>query len=582
MRILRTILIFSVLLAWLFSGWPPIQEAQAATLTYVGGAEASGNSAAFNVSLTGLTGGAGSAALVGDLVIVATGFVSTANGNPGVGTTGYTEAADLYSNDTRDANFSVNWKMMSGTPDTSVSCNGSGSSTNGAVCVVQVWRNVNTATPLDVTSTTATGTNSAVPNSPSITPITAGAVIIATGLGTGASADTSVTAPTGYGNKVDISVDPGNAATVGIVSKAWSGSGADDPAAWTGWTTTTSDGWAAVTLALRPAADLPAVTTQSASSVDALTATGNGTITATGGVNADARGFVYDTASHGLPGNVAPGSSGYASSGEDTGSFGTGAFTKGLAGLSAHTTYYVRVYAHNIPGYSYGGEVNFLTLPSAPTSLNFTSITETTLTVNWTAPIGGATSYKVERCTGSGCSDFSEITAGETGTLYNDSGLTTNTTYRYRVRATNATGDGAYATAAEATTQITVAVSVSVSDGVVTYGTLVPGATTSTITLSDTQTTTNDGNATETFNIKGQDTSCPWALVATAGIDQYIHEFSTNGGTNWTALTTSYQTLATGITVSGTRQIDLSITVPTESTCFTQQSVDVVIQAVQE
>ncbi|MBI2030764.1 hypothetical protein HYT05_04020 [Candidatus Kaiserbacteria bacterium] len=252
-------LVFAAACGWLFFGWPQIlnfppqpRSAEAATLTYVGGAEASGNSAAYNVSLTGLTGGIASAAAEGDLVIVSTGFVSTSNGNPGVGTAGYTELNDLYANDTRDANFSVNWKLMGVSPDTTVSCNGSGSASNGAVCVVHVWRGADQTTPFDVASTSATATNSAVPNSPSITPTTSGAIVISTGLGTGSAVDNSVTAPTGYSNKVDISVDPSSAATVGISSKSWS-SGAEDPAAWTTWTTSTSDSWAAMTLAIRPA-----------------------------------------------------------------------------------------------------------------------------------------------------------------------------------------------------------------------------------------------------------------------------------------------------------------------------------------
>jgi len=236
-----------------------IYKAYAATLQYVGGAEASGNSAAYNVALTSLVGGTGGAVQSGDLVIVATGFVQTSNLNPGVGTAGYAEVADLYQNDTRDANFSVNWKYMSGAPDTAVNCLGSGLAANGSVCVVHVWRNADPSNPLDVVSTAAQLGNSAIPNSPPITPVTSGAVVISTGLGTGAAVDTPVTAPTGYGNQVDISVDPGNASTVGISSKAWGGAGAEDPAAWTGWTTTTSDSWAAVTLAIRPA--LPPTTT---------------------------------------------------------------------------------------------------------------------------------------------------------------------------------------------------------------------------------------------------------------------------------------------------------------------------------
>lgn len=240
----------------------PAKQIQAATLTYVGGAEASGNSTSFNVSLTGLTGGIASAPVEGDLVVVITGFVAITNGNPGVSTAGYTEVSDLYANDTRDANMSVSWKIMTASPDTSVNCNGSGTATNGAVCIVHVWRNADPVTPFDVADTEVIGINAAIPNSPSITPVTAGAVVLSAGLGTGAANDTSVTAPAGYSNQVDISVDPGNAAIVAVASKAWSGSGAEDPAAWTNWTTSTSDSWAAVTLALRPS--LTAIYEQSA------------------------------------------------------------------------------------------------------------------------------------------------------------------------------------------------------------------------------------------------------------------------------------------------------------------------------
>ena len=214
-------------------------------LVYVGGAEASGNSASFNLSLANLT------LQQGDLVIVSTGFVHTSNRDPGVSTTGFTEVADLYANDTRDANFSVNWKLMGATPDTVVACNGSGTATNGAVAVAHVWRGVDQDSPMDVTATTATGTNSSNPNSPAITPVTAGTIVISTGLGTGSSADASIAAPTGYSNQIDISVDPGNAATVGIASKVWV-SGTEDPTAWTNWNTKTTDSWCAVSLAIRP------------------------------------------------------------------------------------------------------------------------------------------------------------------------------------------------------------------------------------------------------------------------------------------------------------------------------------------
>lgn len=230
-----------------------VKEAHAAPLTYVGGAEGAATSVAFNVSLTALTGGAASAAAAGDLVIVSDGFVGTTDGDPGVGTVGYTEIADLYRSDANDANFSVNWKIMGGTPDTTVSCNGSGVTTSVSVCAVHVWRNVDQTTPLDVTSTTATGANSGVPNGPAITPVTSGAVVVTAGLGTSAAAITEVTVPTGYGNLVSANPasDPGLTARIGVASKAWV-SGAEDPAAWGGFDTANVNSWGAVTLAIRP------------------------------------------------------------------------------------------------------------------------------------------------------------------------------------------------------------------------------------------------------------------------------------------------------------------------------------------
>jgi hypothetical protein len=227
-------------------------------LEFVGGKSANGTSADFAISLTSLVGGISATAATGDLVIVATGFSRTlSSANPGVATSGYTEVADIAGNDIRDAQFSVNWKLMGGTPDTSVTCLGSGDASLGSVGIVYVWRNADQLTPLDVTRATVTGANSAIPDAPAITPVTAGSVVVATGLGTGAASDAIVTAPSGYTNAFNTSSSGALSehAIIGVASKAWSGSGAEDPPAWTGWTTSTSDSWAAVTLAIRPAAD---------------------------------------------------------------------------------------------------------------------------------------------------------------------------------------------------------------------------------------------------------------------------------------------------------------------------------------
>lgn len=141
----------------------------------------------------------------------------------------------------------------------------------------------------------------------------------------------------------------------------------------------------------------PTVATQAATDIEATTATGNGNITNTGGENCDIRGIVWDLATHGDPGNTAPGASDYANDVSESNGFGTGAFTRSLTGLPTGDTIYARAYAHNSAGYAYGDEVNFLTKPAAPTSVSATDGDHTDkVTITWTKSTG-ANDYQVYR-----------------------------------------------------------------------------------------------------------------------------------------------------------------------------------------
>ena len=135
-------------------------------------------------------------------------------------------------------------------------------------------------------------------------------------------------------------------------------------------------------------------------------------------------------------------------------------------------------------------------------------------------------------------------------------------------------------TASVAATVTVQNISVSVTDGTVAYGTLAVNTTKSTLAgeLADLQTATNDGNVTESFNIRGTD-SGTWTLGATAASNVYVHKFSTNSGTLWTALPLVNQTLATGKAVGGTQTFDLQITTPTVSADYIEHSVNVTVQA---
>lgn len=118
-------------------------------------------------------------------------------------------------------------------------------------------------------------------------------------------------------------------------------------------------------------------------------------------------------------------------------------------------------------------------------------------------------------------------------------------------------------------------ISVSVADGSISYGTLAIGSSKSTSELGDSQVATNDGNITETINIKGSN-SIGWTLAAVPGVNQYSHKY----GVGQSALTINYQTLVTSIGVGQTYRFDLAVYTPTSSSTYTQQSIDVTVQAI--
>ncbi|WP_066210248.1 MULTISPECIES: DUF2807 domain-containing protein [Sphingomonadales] len=248
-------------------------------LEYVGGKTAAitaSTSTATNVSLTDLSGGLASAPAAGDIVIVGYATCSTIDRAIGVNTAGYAEIAELYANDTNDANLSVSWKIMGSTPDTTVAISATGSASDPGSVAIHVWRGVDATTPLDVTSTTATALNSWVPNPPSITPVTSGAVVLALGAGAGSSAPSAIGSITNsdLSNFIARSVDNAfRSVGIGVGSFAWT-SGAFDPAAFTvAGTDSTLNSSASLTLALRPAAG---------GGAGGLTANGSGTIPISG------------------------------------------------------------------------------------------------------------------------------------------------------------------------------------------------------------------------------------------------------------------------------------------------------------
>lgn len=92
---------------------------------------------------------------------------------------------------------------------------------------------------------------------------------------------------------------------------------------------------------------VPVLTTQSASSIGMVSATGNGTIVSGSGITR--RGFEYNTVQYEGGARVF-----------DDGAFSAGAYTKTLIGLTPGATYYVRAYAVNADGEGFGGWSTFV------------------------------------------------------------------------------------------------------------------------------------------------------------------------------------------------------------------------------
>jgi phosphodiesterase/alkaline phosphatase D-like protein len=121
---------------------------------------------------------------------------------------------------------------------------------------------------------------------------------------------------------------------------------------------------------------------------------------------------------------------------------GIAATTFDNTGTSPNTIFWYRVRATDASGDGpYSPPTRTMTLPLAPGTPTFSSVTGTSLTVSWTAPTGGAASYEVERAT-SATGPWIQIGTGIQTLTTADSGLTAGTTYWYRVRAANA--DGAF------------------------------------------------------------------------------------------------------------------------------------------
>jgi hypothetical protein len=128
----------------------------------------------------------------------------------------------------------------------------------------------------------------------------------------------------------------------------------------------------------------PDLSTSSTTSIGGTAATLNGTITSTNGDDVRSEGFVWDTSSHTplASTNVTPGN-GYANWWYQNGTYGVGALSHAVTGLTIGTTYYYRACANNTYGWNYGSELSFKTIGIPSVSIQpATSIATTSAQLN--------------------------------------------------------------------------------------------------------------------------------------------------------------------------------------------------------
>lgn len=184
---------------------------------------------------------------------------------------------------------------------------------------------------------------------------------------------------------------------------------------------------------------IPVVSSAVISEITATTATGGGTVTSSGGATVTAFGVCWNTSRNPTT-----------SDNKMTSGSGTGSFTVSISGLTVNTTYYVRAYAVNSQGTSYGDEVVFTTTsPSVPivTTTLATSITAATAIAGGNVTSDGGADVTARgvcwSTTAKPTIEKSDYTTDASGTgIFSTSltALTLNTTYFLRAYATNAYG----------------------------------------------------------------------------------------------------------------------------------------------
>jgi len=186
-------------------------------------------------------------------------------------------------------------------------------------------------------------------------------------------------------------------------------------------------------------ASLATITTNAVTNITSETATCGGNITSDGGSTITARGVCWNT-----------GATPTIANSKTTDGSGMGSFTSVITSFSPSTTYYVRAYATNSKGTSYGSAVQFTTTGPVPvlTTSSVSNITQTMATCGGNITWDGGTIVTARGVcwsTSTTPTIADNITTDGSGMgsfISAITGLSPSTTYYVRAYATNSAGTG--------------------------------------------------------------------------------------------------------------------------------------------
>jgi len=200
------------------------------------------------------------------------------------------------------------------------------------------------------------------------------------------------------------------------------------------------------TITVLTSASLSTITTTVVSQIGSTTVSSGGNVTSNGGATVTGRGVCWNTTGNPtISDNLLADVSG-----------GNGIFTSSITGLSPNTTYYLKAYATNIVGTSYGDVQTFTTISVEPTNhaLSFTATASSTtaITTTWADNDGAqaASGFLVMKNTSnsftnpvdgvpqSDGANVKNITHGVQ--TYQWTGLTAGTHYYFKIYPYNGTG----------------------------------------------------------------------------------------------------------------------------------------------